>query len=38
MSALMFEFEFSEIEEEFGAKKGITLKFRAINMIRKAFA
>jgi len=37
MSAMMFEFEFAEIEEEFGAESGIELKFKAIDMIRTSF-
>jgi len=36
-SAMMFEFEVSEVEAEFGAEEGMELKFKALQLIRPAF-
>lgn len=33
----MFEFELKDVEEKMGAKYGMELKFKALNMIRQAY-
>ena len=33
----MFEFHLADVEEKYGAEYGIYLKFKALDIIRKAF-